>query len=235
MDKFRKQEFYPRGTDSLDEYLKNLKKQPSDWHYSTNRFSYIRNTLGHRANELDQINLDDYILTTGCSLTEGIGLAIENTYTAKLAELMGCDYYNLGIAGSGLDILNHNLITWFSTVQKKPKLVVIQIPEPARFMTFDSIMAVTHVPGGVGESEHHRFMASGEIINFWKSRYLLYKNLWKNVIDVPIIEINASSERISPTELNFQKIDLARDLSHFGIESHSEMAKKIFEHTRSTL
>ena len=72
----------------------------------------------------EDIDLDNYILVIGCSQTEGIGLKIEDTYPYLLSKNLNCDYYNLGICGTGIDVLNYNLVTWFTKIKKPPKLLI---------------------------------------------------------------------------------------------------------------
>jgi hypothetical protein len=226
---------FAAGGDTKDNFLKNLKSQPQDWYYRTAKISYIRNSLGHRSSEISDIDLDNYILTTGCSLTEGIGLELDRCYPAHLSKLMNCDYYNLAISGSGLDILNYNLLTWFFTVPKRPKLIVVQVPEITRFLTVNADEIVTHVPMGVGEYQHHKFMAIGDEIQYWQSRYQVYKNLWQSAFNTPIVEINANYDTLMPNQFFFDPTDRARDLAHFGIQTHSDIAHKIFEHIKDKL
>ena len=120
------------GSDTLEIYENNLKTKPIDWYYRTNQISYVRNKNGHRCKNIEDIDLNNYILTIGCSHTEGIGLKLEDTYPYLLSQMMNCDYYNLGIGGIGIDILNYNLVTWFSKIKNPPKLLVVQWPHRAR-------------------------------------------------------------------------------------------------------
>jgi hypothetical protein len=34
---------------------------------------------------------------------------------------------------TGIDVLEYNLLTWFAKVEKKPKMVIIQLPDHTRY------------------------------------------------------------------------------------------------------
>jgi hypothetical protein len=68
------------GADDEKKFIDNLRKNSDDWYYRDKIISYKRNSLGHRCNDADKIDLNNYILFTGCSHTEGVGLELEKTY-----------------------------------------------------------------------------------------------------------------------------------------------------------
>ena len=79
------------GTDTSKIFLENLKTQSNDWYYRSNIISYDRNSNGHRCKNIDEIDLNNYILFIGCSHTEGIGLKLEDTYPYLLSNKLECD------------------------------------------------------------------------------------------------------------------------------------------------
>jgi DNA polymerase III alpha subunit len=54
--------------------------------------------------KIEDIDLNNYILFIGCSHTEGIGLELQTTYPYLVSEELKCDYYNLGLGGTGIDV-----------------------------------------------------------------------------------------------------------------------------------
>ena len=106
------------GSDSITLLAENLVKMPKDWYYRTHPITYEFNSFGHRSKELNAVDLENYILFTGCSHTEGVGLELSKTYSNIASQNIGSDYYNLGLGSTGIDILMHNLITGpFGTLQ----------------------------------------------------------------------------------------------------------------------
>jgi hypothetical protein len=219
------------GSDTEELYTQNLKSKSNDWYYRTNQIRYIRNSYGHRCKEISDIDLTNYILYAGCSHTEGIGLELEKTYPYVLSKSLDCDYYNVSIGGSGIDILLHNLIVWFGTVKQKPKLVIIQWPFWARYARFtreptNATLLSTQIStvGGIKDPT----LMEGESVHYFKTIEHLARIKIKHIIDVPIFNIGLSNYPSFTTDdfFMFVELDNARDL-HLGIESHKNLASKL--------
>ena len=240
---FEDEEF--TGSDNQELFNENLRTMPEDWYYRTAKVTYKRNAWGHRCKPITDINVDNYILTTGCSLTEGVGLEIQNTYTHVLAEKLNCDYYNLGLGGSGVDAMFHNLVMWLADMPHKPKLVVIQWPYWVRFLHFNKNptscdMSENEIyPGSVHTNSKvfANFINSGEDINYFETVETLNKikleHLLKYTYNIPCIHTGIPYGNRKP--LNFVndyveliRRDYARD-NHHGILSHKELAENLYE------
>ena len=233
------------GPDSEELYLKNLKSKPNDWYYRNNTFDYKRNSLGHRTpKEIDELDLDNYILTIGCSHTEGIGLPIENTYSYELSKKLKCDYYNLGLSGSGIDIMMHNLTVWFATVKKHPKLLVIQYPDVARFSTINEAQTAINMTAehamidpwtintpGLSKIQES-FIMSGEKIQYFDSKVTFSRVLIKALTSAPLIEVHVRLPYELEHQVNFKGIDKARD-HHRGILSNLALTGTIIKTYKS--
>lgn len=231
------------GSDSEQLYKQNLESKPNDWYYRTNEISYVRNNNGHRCKNIEDIDLDNYILTIGCSQTEGIGLKIEDTYPYILSKNLNCDYYNLGICGTGIDVLNYNLVTWFSKVKKSPKLLIVQWPNQVRMTLINYL--INYPKNRIGYSTHGiwssyskdigEFLVLGEQINFFKTTKTLTKNIIRNIATCPIIEVSTSYDGSSDVDIILTQVDYARDYNkaqvhgHLGVESHKINTKILYE------
>jgi hypothetical protein len=66
-------------------YLKNKKELGKEWYYYDKKIEYKYNSWGYRTKEFDDVN-EDYILTFGCSFTEGIGLDYNDMWSTKLSK-----------------------------------------------------------------------------------------------------------------------------------------------------
>lgn len=221
------------GGDEEDTFLINLKSQPADWYYRTNPITYKFNSFGHRCNDIQDIDLDNYILFAGCSHVEGIGLELEKTYPYLVAKQLGCDYYNLSSAGTGIDVMTHNLALWRAKVKQDPKFLIIHQPEITRFITLENSESVI-VRNTVWNSESKvlKFIDQGNKINFFSSRFninaALIENLYSNS---KIVRVDWAEPR-HPESIQFSQFDKARDLSHAGIESNKKLADDIVAHIR---
>ena len=227
------------GSDSEKLYIDNLKLQPDDWYYRTNKISYVRNSNGHRCKEVADIDLDNYILYTGCSHAEGIGTGLENTYPYLLSNKLNCDYYNLALGGTGIDVVNYNLAMWFAKIKKPPKLLILQWPHHTRATTkfFENPHKLIPEPWynyGIWSTKdtnnkNHKnignFLMSGEDIGFFKSLRILTKTLAYNMATCPILELSTAYDPLNEGEYQLKQIDKARDISpamprgHLGIKS----------------
>lgn len=219
-------------TDSEERYQKNLETQPIDWYYRNKQFTYSYNQYGHRSKNINDIDLDNYILFTGCSHTEGVGLELEKTYPYLVAEKLGCDYYNLGLGGSGIDVIEHNVVQWFLTVKKKPKYLFIQWPDHSRFISKNNDPNYTSlVEQGTWahvSSETSKFIVRAEDSGYNFARRYIHRHLVLEIANCPVITVGATSNIPYDTSsiYLFQR-DLARDLAHFGNNSHRYLADDI--------
>lgn len=237
------------GSDTEQLYAENLKLQPDDWYYRTNKISYVRNSNGHRCKEVSDIDLDNYVLYTGCSHTEGIGTRLENTYPHLLSNKLNCDYYNLALGGTGTDVVNYNLVMWFAKIKKPPKLIVLQWPHHTRATTKFFENPYNFIPEpwynyGIWSTKdtnnkNHKdignFLASGEDIGFFKSLRILSKILVRNITNCPILELSTSHDPLNEGEYKLKQIDTARDTTpamphgHLGIKSELINANLLYE------
>jgi hypothetical protein len=221
------------GGDEEEPFLENLKTQPMDWYYRYTEVTYTYNEYGHRCKNISELNLDNYVLFTGCSHTEGIGLELEKTYAYQVAKELGCDYYNLGMAGTGIDTMIYNLNMWFLLVRTPPKYLFVQWPDETRYVLLHGEDAD---PCGFWKNdvESQRFQYYGDKINFFLSRKNLAERSTQMMVDKSsLININVMSQKNSEgSNLILNRTDFGRDLSHPGIVSHHELADDILSYIR---
>lgn len=218
------------GGDNYENLSRQLKEMPFDWRYRDSKIFYRYNELGHRSKPLKDLNLDNYILVTGCSHTQGLGVEEDKIYGHVLAQKLNCDYYNLGLAGTGIDVVLHNLVIWFSTVSKLPKLVVIQWPDETRTLTGSSVTSLH--PRGLWEKEkiYSVFVDLAIKLKFFEAKKMMAHQVILAMIKVPIIYFGI--EKVIP--FNDQTIiepvvDRGRDVIHPGVLSHENFANSIYE------
>jgi hypothetical protein len=125
------------GSDSECLFEKNRLQQPAGWPYHTLAIDYDLNTHGHRCQPIENLDLDNYILFVGCSLTMGIGVRLEHSYPYLVAQELGMSYYNLAVGGTGDDVLAYNTTMWRTKIQQPPRLVIIQWSSRGRLVCHD--------------------------------------------------------------------------------------------------
>ena len=186
------------------------------------------NSLGHRCRELVELDLDNYILFTGCSHTLGEGLAIEQTFPFITSTILKTDYYNLGLSGSGIDVVLYNLWQWFSFVKKKPKILFVQLPDYTRFCSIiddtDNI-----IPRGNWDTTVQKFIVDGLDNGFLAARKRMVISQL-NALDIPIVKFtHGSTIPYIDDDIRMEHLDYAQDRVHSGIESHKIFASILVE------
>jgi hypothetical protein len=235
-----------------ESYLACLKTLPDDWYYRHNKILYNYNSLAHRSIEPTQLS-NNYILFTGCSFTEGVGLGVEQTFANIVANKLNIDYYNAGKGGSGPDFLALSLIALLTKLKNnKPKAIVIQWPSMYRFFKYehDNIRAPTfYNPSQTYDNQYQEQLLKSMIetdsianTNYFYRRWLL--ECLKNMEIEKILEIH--SDLVAPVEdtdktkiiqvkhvLYYNNNDykeLARDMAHPGLPANQRQADEILLH-----
>jgi hypothetical protein len=99
-------------------------------HFRDGTVEFIYNKHGYRTYQFD--NISKHIVISGCSLTEGHGLNLNQTWHKKLEQLIGYNIINLAKGGSNAEFVSQNLINWITSNFINPELVIAQWPNPFR-------------------------------------------------------------------------------------------------------
>lgn len=143
-------EFYM--TDGEELWKKNRAKFGPSWYWYDKKITYKLNALGYRMNKnIDQVNLDNYIMFLGCSNTVGLGMPLEQTFAYMISQQLECDYINAAVGGGSPDFVYYNFSKLMSNTPRLPRAVVVSWPDLYRTMYW--------------ENDHEN--ASKEIITFF--------------------------------------------------------------------
>jgi hypothetical protein len=207
--------------DTHDLFKNNLKTQPKDWIYRSKEISYSHNEQGFRENAFKDIDWGESIVIFGCSIVEGLGLALEDTIASQLNCMLKIPTVNLGIAGSAVDLAFFNSIILYNNYPR-PKAVVHIWTSPHRYTEFSAL------PGKVPIENFEPTKPNYNSRVDWSKRSEFYitadRLIWKDT--VPRFE-GSFFEHSDKQIKNFKKIDFARDLQHPGILSAKEAATVI--------
>jgi hypothetical protein len=215
--------------DTSELYAQHLKSEPADWYYRSANITYNYNSYGHRCKNIANIDLDNYILFSGCSHTYGEGLELEQTFPYLISEQLGMDYYNLGLGGTGIDVMEYNLLTWFRTIQKKPKFVVIQWTDHSRYAGKHENNQYL-IEAGTWSCDAHikKFICAAEESGLFNARKLITRNLLLAIIDVPVYEIHFNNHSAFAKDcIYIKRLDFARDMCHAGIVSNRHISEQL--------
>lgn len=218
------------GSDLQEIYQKKLLTMPKDWYYRDLPITYKFNNFGHRCNNVEDIDLSNYLLFFGCSHTMGIANKLEDTFPYLTAQKLNIDYYNLGLGAAGPDAMLHNLIIWMSKINQKPKAIVWQWPDLARYLTIDKNNQVLMHGIWQKEPEVVNFMVSGYCNDFHLSRMKLIA-IYLEQLNIPIIYITTDekSEHDRPGTIFYRWLDNdnARDGMHMGVKSNDLLSNQL--------
>lgn len=220
------------GGDTKSNFEKNLKVQPADWYYRNREISYKKNANGHRCKNISEVDLDNYILFTGCSYTEGIGIELEKTFAYLVSQKLNVDYYNLALGGSGPDVCFFNLVKFYFTVKKLPKFLILQFPQETRFVTFnhESSLQIPYFFNGIWIDKCKDFILAGEELNYFDTKSKLFLTLIQEIYTCPIVNVLPPNPEIcKQDEVRLLQIDESRDRSHPGILSNERIAQRLLE------
>lgn len=196
--------------------------------------THYYNSNGHRTKDLKDLD-NDYILSLGCSHTEGVGLELNETYSHRISQSLNLDYYNMGVGGSGCDVAFYNLMTFLSKQKNKPKIIVFQWSFHLRFARFSTEKNDgLHVQseGSWSTSAPSEFAILGERIQYFKFRTHMYHNI-VNLLDIPVVHVTFE-EYHNKIVTNYVKVaaipnDKAKDNVHLGPLSHKELSENILK------
>jgi len=204
--------------------------------WARDSISYTFNKDGFRSEEFNY-EPDNSVLFLGCSLTIGIGMRLEDTWTYKVANTLGLRRYNIGVGASSADTcfrLSHHWIP-----RLRPKYVMMMTPGNMRMeMVLDKhlVNLTPNTPNNARHTNaHHVEMLQG-FYDVWLSHPANSElNRLKNVmgvqticnsIGIPLVEM--------PAEEALKVIDwklraTGRDLMHPGREWNDRVAQVFLE------
>jgi hypothetical protein len=219
------------GGDDKEMYEKNLSSQTQNWYYRNSEITYKKNENGHRCKSLDKLDLDNYILFSGCSYTEGVGVELEKTFPYLVSRELNLDYYNLSVGGCGPDVCFYNLFKFFLKVQKLPKFLVLQMPQHTRFV-LKSKDKLNHPFQyfGIWIEEAKKFILEGEELEYFSNKTSLFMDMIFQMYTCPIIHILPPD--LGPVLENQVRLiykDHSRDFAHPGNLSNQHVANGILE------
>lgn len=225
-------DFYEIPIDSPSAYKGNLERLPGDWEYRTKSVNYKYNSAGHRSIDLKDVQ-KNYLLFTGCSFTEGVGVSYDDMYSTKIANQLGKQHYNLGLGGSGVDLLVHNLIMFLTLIKIKPSAVLIQWPDFNRYLTVEQNGPELWGIVNTASNNDKLFKLTEELSTF-KNLNLYYRQIlltYLKSVRIPYHEIwfNNMSWVDTDKTTKLEIVDRARDLMHPGSKSNDILAKQIIK------
>jgi len=118
-----------------------LRNTTTSTKFSTETIEFKYNAYGYRTHELDNMP-SSYILVAGCSLTEGHGLHLTQTWANKLEKQSQTTVINLAKGGANAEFVGQNIINWINSDFHHPNAIVVQWPNPFRQLHWENNKAL---------------------------------------------------------------------------------------------
>ena len=185
----------------------------------------IFNSRGHRCKEIEEINLQNYILFAGDNVGVGWGTPLEETYPYLISKALNVDYYNLSIFNGGLDSLRYNLITWYHKIPQKPRAIIISNEFLNSFIVSD-INGNNLKPCDLNDEKVQVVLNTGNTTNYFKTRQYFTDKLLSNLIKNPIYQIEFK-DKIPGLTSNV--INLKHNGDIFDHKAISELVMKLIK------
>jgi len=197
---------------------------------------YTFNSYGFRCKELSRSGL----ISVGCSICCGVGVRENERVSAKLANHLNLEDYNIAFPGKSIDYC-FRMLDW-AVPLFLPKFVFIQAPADSRREHIDEFGAYDFVPNGtpIFDGERQRvfqeyrdgyskiYNAHQNAIHFYQKcraiEHLLerYKIPWLMLLPKKLTEDVAQLMQKNPRYVKLVgSIDLGSDNGHPGPESHA--------------
>ena len=218
------------GTDTVENWAKNLFIQGTDWPWRDRWVRYTVNRQGYRAPQLDQINWAESILCFGCSMTFGFGVDDHDTWPSQLGSILGVPTVNLGIGGGSIQI------NWANSVRLlkagiRPRAVVYYWPDQSRHCEFEDGERIVDHWGSWNKPVFYPG-AAGYMSTAWQTMPQHARTVSQLMIDslqwpCPRLDFTWVEQPLDGVEYRVFQTDQARDMRHPGPLSNRLFAESI--------
>ena len=183
--------------------------------------SYVYNHQGFRCEQFDNRPAG---LALGCSFTEGVGIAQDQTWVSVLAKYLNMHIWNLGIGGAAMDTV-FRVAAHFLPVLN-PKFVIVCTPTENRFEYKNNFgNFITVLP---------ELVTVGPFANFAKEWFLSDENsrinYQRNLLAIKFLCHKKNIPLLCLSSQQHLPLDrCARDLAHPGVEANQRFAQAVQE------
>jgi hypothetical protein len=210
-------ELYSRGSSWVnitEDYYPNEDPNP--------KFNYVWNNYGFRSLYYEDYHLDDDndIWCFGCSVTSGIGVAVEQTWPYLIQQNISRNVKNFGVGGGGEMTCHRLLFNWLKYSKHKPKQIFVLGFFPGRKEVYDKDLN-EYVKVNVHDI-NYKVETSSQILN--ENTRLL-----QDICDTKNLHYINVEESYKNAFQNNMK-DFGRDKMHPGVKYHKFIANEFSKH-----
>ena len=228
------------STDSLSTFEKLSKAHQGYWNQrqrDNNPIKYDLNKYGFRSDEFPEKECRESITFIGCSNTVGIGVAKEDSWTYQVANELGLDEINLGIAAGSSDSAFRVYNEWQPI--HKSKITCFLLPPPNRLETVGQDMTTWQ---NVGHWTLDKEDKEGNPINEFMPQEvtlsLLHEELCNVRVDRNIAAVSWIAHKTNSNLIVIpytgkvsknDKLDTGRDCCHGGLHTNKFYAQRFLD------
>lgn len=182
------------------------------------------NKLGHRCDDTDLINYNNYFLVAGDNFNLSFDKPISETYPYLLSKKLSMSYYNLSVFNGGMDVLKNNILVWKNRFLN-PKFLIIN---------FTFLNSLTHFKentlyaSDLSDPEMQNFYHQANYNGYFNAKKLLLSKLVVNCFTCPIYQFYTDGALKLLDDCIF-------DFNIPNHDPHSEIVQKIYDNFKSNL
>jgi hypothetical protein len=187
---------------------------------------YNINTHGYRCPEFNNVEWSSSFVVMGCSRIFGESLLDDSeTVPGALSSMSSTPTINLGVCGSGIDLILFNTMNMIS-LNYIPKAVFVVWPDPERFIKFKNTKPEFF--GSWSSDQELSWLDDNNAIEYNHRYATIVKHLWQTK-NVPLIEVTHHTINSPLTSNIFTDwLDVAPDGVHWGPKTCQLLAQKLF-------
>lgn len=232
-----------------EDEIKKIPQQKTRWalKYLSNPDSLKVNSYNFRSDEFKKNHDGLHILFTGCSVTYGVGLYSQETWSYKLYNKIKktenvSGYYNLSISGSSIMEIVTNIFKYVK-MYNKPDVIFLNLPDLARFYFIhnSSDSSILHPQDWdyFYDKKDNEYCYTGVVTHNSSKLNKFIESLKLNVYEYLLMlnvfckENNIKLYTFSYIDRTYNFLTTKTDLDNFYLINHKKMDNLIAEYIRN--
>ena len=225
--------YFSTDTEKLYQHnLKNNYQQMELFDWVDNKFTYKFNSHGFRSDEFTT----DSIMFLGCSITQGIGLPISDSFATIVSKTLNLNCCNLGLERTSANTAFRLAYHYLPIV--KPKIVVSTLLYPHRLELLLIDRAIHFIPNPKYQDKdafsikhyveyYSKWISQPENYNLNHRKNILAINQLCDDLDIKFVNFTDLLSQNKAIELAQDNVSKARDLVHPGKSTHIKIANML--------
>lgn len=205
---------------------RSMRERLSSCGWTADSVEYRYNNHGFRSDDdWDTSNAGGGAMFLGCSVTEGIGLNIEQVWSHRMSKILGGTFYNLGQAGTGIET-QYRLMRAWAPVLRPMAILTLGAIGPRREILHDDLPPTLVGPWTInddmGMAEHGLVSEADHLISTQRTLDAMRHTASRLGIPLYVPSMEAG---VRARKRGLDSRELARDGMHHGVGYHEELSR----------